>query len=102
MFMIGVCPIYPCFNGLHMVLVSKVTFDIMCETVFGYKADSLHNPENEFKVAYDRIVSLQDSKFIHPGSSIVIEAAYSTECRKIRVGGLHSWLQKATGKFLDV
>jgi hypothetical protein len=36
-----------------------VTLDIICETAFGYKADSLHNPHNELAVAYEKLISLQ-------------------------------------------
>jgi hypothetical protein len=39
--------------------VSKVTLDIICETAFGYKADSLHNPHNELAEAYELLLSLQ-------------------------------------------
>ncbi|PFH48129.1 hypothetical protein AMATHDRAFT_66232 [Amanita thiersii Skay4041] len=39
--------------------MSKATLDIICETAFGYKADSLHNPENELAVAYENLLSLQ-------------------------------------------
>lgn len=42
--------------------VSKVTLDIICETAFGYHADSLHNPHNELAHAYDRLLSLQSGK----------------------------------------
>ena len=53
---------YPCFDGLHVILVSKATLDIICETAFGYKTDSLHNPENELAVAYERLLALQNGK----------------------------------------
>ncbi|KAF9057557.1 cytochrome P450 [Panaeolus papilionaceus] len=39
--------------------MSKVTLDIICETAFGYRADSLHNPKNELAEAYDLLLSLQ-------------------------------------------
>lgn len=42
-----------------VVLVSKVTLDIICETAFGYKADSLHNPCNELAEAYELLLGLQ-------------------------------------------
>ena len=42
----------------------KISFDIICETEFGLKVDSLHNPENELAVAYERLLRLQDGKFI--------------------------------------
>ena len=39
--------------------MSKVTLDIICETAFGYNADSLHNPDNELAHAYEDLLSLQ-------------------------------------------
>lgn len=39
--------------------VSKVTLDIICETAFGYKSDSLHNPHNDLAEAYEDLISLQ-------------------------------------------
>ncbi|EKM75454.1 hypothetical protein AGABI1DRAFT_132240 [Agaricus bisporus var. burnettii JB137-S8] len=39
--------------------MSKVTLDIICETAFGYKADTLHNPHNELSVAYEKLIALQ-------------------------------------------
>ncbi|KAJ3575027.1 hypothetical protein NP233_g1369 [Leucocoprinus birnbaumii] len=39
--------------------MSKVTLDIICETGFGYKTDTLHNPHNELAVAYENLLSLQ-------------------------------------------
>lgn len=39
--------------------MSKVTLDIICETAFGYKADTLHNPHNELAVAYEKLLGLQ-------------------------------------------
>ncbi|KAJ3508860.1 hypothetical protein NLJ89_g5522 [Agrocybe chaxingu] len=48
--------------------LSKVTLDIICETAFGYRADSLHNPRNELAEAYEQLLSLQSgpnlAKFI--------------------------------------
>jgi hypothetical protein len=43
--------------------VSKVTLDIICETAFGYKADSLHDPHNPLANAYEDLLSLQSGKF---------------------------------------
>ncbi|KAF9448070.1 cytochrome P450 [Macrolepiota fuliginosa MF-IS2] len=40
-------------------LMSKATLDIICETAFGYKSDSLHNPHNELAVAYEKLLALQ-------------------------------------------
>ncbi|PBK99440.1 cytochrome P450 [Armillaria gallica] len=39
--------------------LSKVTLDIICETAFGYHADSLNNPHDELAEAYDTLLSLQ-------------------------------------------
>jgi hypothetical protein len=39
--------------------VSKVTLDIICETAFGYNADSLHDPHNELAEAYEQLLALQ-------------------------------------------
>ncbi|KAK7027335.1 hypothetical protein VNI00_015298 [Paramarasmius palmivorus] len=41
--------------------MSKVTLDIICETAFGYKSDSIHNPHNELAEAYEALVNLQSS-----------------------------------------
>ncbi|KAF8707323.1 hypothetical protein AX14_013617 [Amanita brunnescens Koide BX004] len=41
--------------------MSKVTLDIICETAFGYETGSLHDPENELAVAYERLLSLEDA-----------------------------------------
>jgi hypothetical protein len=42
--------------------VSKVTLDIICETAFGYKTDSLHNPHNELAEAYESLIERQSGK----------------------------------------
>lgn len=60
----GVCPVQSCLNELHVILVSKVTLDIICETAFGYETGSLHDPENELAVAYERLLSLEDGRFV--------------------------------------
>ncbi|TFK31568.1 cytochrome P450 [Crucibulum laeve] len=39
--------------------MSKATLDIICETAFGYKANSLHNPHNELAESYEKLLSLQ-------------------------------------------
>ncbi|KAK0467030.1 cytochrome P450 [Desarmillaria tabescens] len=39
--------------------LSKVTLDIICETAFGYHADSLNNPHDELAEAYERLLNLQ-------------------------------------------
>jgi cytochrome P450 len=48
----------------------KVTLDIICDTIFGYKTDSLHNPQNELAVAYEELVNLQS------GMNIELMAAF--------------------------
>ncbi|KAL0573760.1 hypothetical protein V5O48_008203 [Marasmius crinis-equi] len=40
-------------------MMSKVTLDIICETAFGYRTDSIHNPHNELAEAYESLVNLQ-------------------------------------------
>ncbi|KAK0217926.1 cytochrome P450 [Armillaria fumosa] len=39
--------------------LSKVTLDIICETAFGYHADSLNNPHDELAEAYETLLNLQ-------------------------------------------
>lgn len=39
--------------------LSKVTLDIICETAFGYHADSLNNPHDELAEAYEILLNLQ-------------------------------------------
>ncbi|TDL17333.1 cytochrome P450 [Rickenella mellea] len=39
--------------------LSKATLDIICLTAFGYKTDSLHNPDNELADAYHKLIELQ-------------------------------------------
>lgn len=79
MFMIGVRCLYSCLNALHIVLVRRISFDIICETEFGLKIDSLHNPENELAVAYERLLRLQDGRFIEivrPGPLLMLHPAW--------------------------
>ncbi|KAG6877828.1 hypothetical protein C0993_003490 [Termitomyces sp. T159_Od127] len=50
------------FKGICIIeppAVSKVTLDIICQTAFGYKADSLHDPHNELAEAYEELLGLQ-------------------------------------------
>ncbi|KAJ7867686.1 hypothetical protein B0H14DRAFT_2572683 [Mycena olivaceomarginata] len=61
----------PCMSGVclswswslffapHLHVVGKVALDIICDTVFGYKTDCLHNPHNEFAVAFEQLLQLQ-------------------------------------------
>lgn len=79
MSMIGVCHLHSCLNALHVALVRKLSFDIICESEFGLKIDSLHNPENELAVAYERLLRLQDGRFIeilHLGLSLMLHPAW--------------------------
>ncbi|KAG6857714.1 hypothetical protein H0H87_004130 [Tephrocybe sp. NHM501043] len=39
--------------------MSKITLDIICQTAFGYEADSLHDPHNELAEAYEQLLDLQ-------------------------------------------
>ncbi|KDQ54866.1 hypothetical protein JAAARDRAFT_181568 [Jaapia argillacea MUCL 33604] len=39
--------------------MSKVTLDIICETAFGYKTNSLRDPHNELAEAYEHLIGLQ-------------------------------------------
>ncbi|KAK0188943.1 cytochrome P450 [Armillaria mellea] len=39
--------------------LSKITLDIICDTAFGYHADSLNNPHNELAEAYETLLNLQ-------------------------------------------
>ncbi|KAK0501298.1 cytochrome P450 [Armillaria luteobubalina] len=39
--------------------LSKVTLDIICETAFGYHADSLNNPHDGLAEAYETLLNLQ-------------------------------------------
>jgi len=43
-------------------VVSKVTLDIIAKTAFDYETDSLHNPNNELAVAYEKAIALQSGK----------------------------------------
>ena len=103
MCMIGVrLIIYSCFDGLHVISVSKATLDIICETAFGYNTDSLHNPENELAVAYERLLGLQNGKLTQPNAGIITDVTSRMEHRKIRRVLIHSWFPTAADDFLDV
>ncbi|TDL20845.1 cytochrome P450 [Rickenella mellea] len=39
--------------------LSKATLDIICLAAFGYRTDSLHNPDNELADAYHNLVNIQ-------------------------------------------
>ncbi len=53
------CPLCNLSSDVDVLLVSKVTLDIICRTAFGYDTDSLHNPDNELADAYHKMLSLQ-------------------------------------------
>ncbi|KAI5117975.1 hypothetical protein M0805_004908 [Coniferiporia weirii] len=42
--------------------MSKATLDIICLAAFGYKTDSLHNPNNELAEAYHDLLNLQSGQ----------------------------------------
>lgn len=44
--------------------MSKVTMDIICDTAFGYRTNSLMNPHNELAEAYEVLLSLQSGQNI--------------------------------------
>ncbi|KAJ7596250.1 cytochrome P450 [Mycena floridula] len=41
--------------------LGKAALDIISETAFGYKTDSLHNPDNELAMAFHELLSLQSA-----------------------------------------
>ena len=45
-----------------MIVVSKVTLDIICATAFSYYPNALHDPNNELARAYERIIELQSGR----------------------------------------
>lgn len=69
--------------------LSKATLDIICETAFGYRSDSLHNAHNELAEAYDTLTSLQTgpnlARFIAilslPGAVKLISSAWAFNYR---------------------
>ncbi|KIK58654.1 hypothetical protein GYMLUDRAFT_694329 [Collybiopsis luxurians FD-317 M1] len=71
--------------------MSKVTLDIICETAFGYRTDSLHNPHNELAEAYEHLVNLQSGtnlvKFIGtviiPGMPRFLQTEFAYRHRNI-------------------
>lgn len=70
---------FSCMNGVSnhlflnrwkmpiVIIVSKVTLDIICLTAFGYRTDSLHDPHNELADAYHDLLNLQSGihMFLH-------------------------------------
>jgi hypothetical protein len=49
-----------CLDHIYFLAsVSKVTLDTICDTAFGYHADSVHDPHNELALAYHELISLQ-------------------------------------------
>lgn len=55
------CSITANISDVDHFTVSKLTLDIICDTAFGYKTDSLHDPHNELAVAYEDLLKLQKS-----------------------------------------
>lgn len=64
MFDASICFARTLNSVLILSLVSKVTLDIICETAFGYKADSLHNPHNELAEAYENLLNQQSGAYL--------------------------------------
>lgn len=44
--------------------VSKATLDIICDTAFGYKTNSLVNPDNELAKSYRELLDMQSCLYI--------------------------------------
>ncbi|KAL0069273.1 hypothetical protein AAF712_003638 [Marasmius tenuissimus] len=71
--------------------MSKVTLDIICETAFGYRTDSIHNPHNELAEAYESLVNLQSGPNIAkmiiamsiPGVSALLLSDFGYKYRSI-------------------
>lgn len=69
--------------------MSKVTLDIICETAFGYKCNSLLDPHNELAVAYEELINLQSGEnlarllvFINlPGAPALLRTNWAYEHR---------------------
>ncbi|KAF8875065.1 cytochrome P450 [Infundibulicybe gibba] len=72
--------------------MSKVTLDIICETGFGYKSDSLHNPHNELAEAYEQLLRPNLAKLIGvmaiPGGPRFLASERAYQYR--------SWISKIT------
>jgi hypothetical protein len=51
--------------------VSKVTLDIICDTAFGYRSDSLTNPHGDLVRAYEALLSLQSGANLAKFSAVV-------------------------------
>ncbi|KAF8966821.1 cytochrome P450 [Flammula alnicola] len=83
-------------NGKELLMyewLGKATLDVICETAFGYRSDSLHNPHNELAEAYEYLTSAQTgstsgpnlARFIAvvslPGAMRLISSNWATKHR---------------------
>jgi len=80
-----------CPKPLIIPAVSKVTLDIICETAFGYKADSLHNPHNELAVAYETLIDLQSGTSLFDYHMNDTDTFDRTQFSKIHSSDAYSW-----------
>ncbi len=55
---------------LTLIIVGKVTLDIICSTAFGYSTDSLRNPHNELAQAYAGLVNVHSGRKLAIGLAI--------------------------------
>ncbi|KAL1744731.1 cytochrome P450 [Schizophyllum fasciatum] len=70
--------------------LSKVTLDIIAETAFGYKADSLRHPGNELAAAFGNLMDLQNGHNLFkivslmslPGVSRLVESDWAFRHRR--------------------
>ncbi|KAL1754073.1 cytochrome P450 [Schizophyllum commune] len=69
--------------------LSKVTLDIIAETAFGYKTESLRNPDNELATAFGNLMSLQNGP-----AETLIESTY--RIRRIAETILQERMREAT------
>ncbi|KAH8827394.1 cytochrome P450 [Flagelloscypha sp. PMI_526] len=75
-------------------LVSKATLDMICLASFGYRTDSLNNPDNELANAYDNLMALQDGRtlllsmiiFSIPGFSAYVNSEFGYKTKDIFFG----------------
>ncbi|KAL1746407.1 cytochrome P450 [Schizophyllum fasciatum] len=71
--------------------MSKVTLDIICETAFGYRTDSLRNPHNELAEAYEDLVNMQDGRMLArfiaivsiPGAAKFLQSEWAYRWRNV-------------------
>jgi hypothetical protein len=79
--------------------VSKVTLDIICETAFGYKTDSLHNPHNELAEAYEKLINMQSGKrFVQEtATSLSLFTLIRSRSCAFHCSYCHSWCHSTVG-----